>query len=185
MGKFIRTEAILGCLWFAITAGATSVPRFTFEELTDRSEVIATGQIQRSWSDWDSSHHFIWTHYEMGVDKLFKGGRATTIVLSEPGGLVGGMGQTIAGSVRYQTGDKVFVFLERVPNGYLRTAGWSQGKYAIDASGRLHAEASRAGVEMVDTPSASAATLSSLEGVSVAELGARVTARLRSQGRAQ
>ena len=118
---------------------ATSVPSLTFDELTDRSEVIVAGRITRSWSDWDSERKFIWTHYELSVSSVHKGAARTAVTVSEPGGVVGGRGMRIAGSVEYSPGDQVAVFLQRMPNGYLRTAGWGQGKYLVDKAGHLHA----------------------------------------------
>ena len=176
----------LTLLWASIAA-ATSVPSLSFEQLTDRSEQIVSGQIARSWTDWDSDHKYIWTHYELTVSATHKGARAATVVLSEPGGVVGIQGQAVAGAVGYQTGEHVLVFLQRMPNGYLRTAGWSQGKYDVDAAGRLHAESTAGGAEVVDTPGkpAAATPLRTLNGMSIAELHARIAVRLKLQGRAQ
>jgi hypothetical protein len=165
------------------TAGATSVPGLTFEELTDHSELIVSGQITRSWTDWDNEHKFIWTHYELSVSDVQKGSAASMVVLSEPGGVVGLQGMNIAGAVGYQQGDHVLVFLQRVPNGYLRTTGWSQGKYTVDNAQRLHAETSLRGLEVVSaqkgTPAAT--SLRTLDGITVTELRARVSARLQQQ----
>jgi hypothetical protein len=149
-------------LVIASQAGATSVPSLTFEELTDRSEVILAGQIARSWSDWDSEHKFIWTHYELRVSSTQKGVPGSTVVVSEPGGVVADRGMAIAGSVQYGPGDSVAVFLQRMPNGYLRTTGWGQGKYMIDKTGHLHA----------------AGSLRTLEGISVEDFRVRVAARV-------
>jgi hypothetical protein len=163
-------------------ADATSVPGLTFEELTDRSEVIVTGEVARSWSDWDSAHKFIWTHHELSVSSTQKGSPGSTVVVSEPGGIVGDRGMAIAGSVTYRPGDQVAVFLQRMPNGYLRTTGWGQGKYALDKTGRLHAELT--GVEIVQAGSkaASAGTsLRALDGIGIAELRSRVSARVAAQ----
>jgi hypothetical protein len=173
-----------------LNAGATSVPRLTFEELTDRSELIVSGQITRSWTDWDSEHKFIWTHYALGVASVQKGTPESNVVVSEPGGAVGLQGMAIAGAVVYQNGDRVLVFLQRMPNGYLRTTGWSQGKYTLDDSGRLHAETSLRGLAVVraqkGATSASPATpLLSLDGMTVADLQTRITAHLKMQGRTQ
>lgn len=176
----IQGIALLSGLLFAITASATSVPRLTFEEMTDRSELVVSGQITRTWSDWDSSHRFIWTHYELAVSAVHKGTAGSTVILSEPGGVAGGLRQTVAGTVLYGVGEKVFVFLERVPNGYLRTTGWAQGKYTLDPAGRVHAAAALAALELVPGKSASASPLS-LDGITATELSARVTARVRSQ----
>jgi len=169
-------------------ASATIVPQVSFEELTDSSEFIASGRISRSWAAWDSSHKYIWTHYELTVAAAWKGaGRA--VEFAEPGGSVGGEATMIAGAVTYAVGDRVVVFLKRMPNGYLRTTGWAQGKYDVDAGGRLHGAAALGGAEIVQSGSGAAgSSLRTLEGMTESELGQRVAARLRisqGQGRAQ
>ena len=173
-------------LWATI-AGATSLPGLSFEQLTDRSELVVTGRIARSWTGWDIEHKYIWTHYELGVSATHKSSAAGTITFSEPGGVVGIEGLAVAGAVGYQAGERVLVFLERMPNGYLRTTGWSQGKYDVDPAGRLHAESTHGGVELVSlrgTPAADT-PLRTLNGMSLADLHARIVAHLKSQGRAR
>lgn len=162
-------------------AGATSVPNMTFEELADHSELILTGQVTRSWSDWDSDHKFIWTHYELSVASTQKGAPGSTVTVSEPGGVVGDRGMAIAGSVGYTPGDQVAVFLERMPNGYLRTTGWGQGKYTVDGTGHLHADGSLRGLEVVKVGAARGTSLRTLAGITVGELKARVAARVKAQ----
>jgi len=171
-------------LWVS-TAFATSVPRLSFEELTDHSDLIVSGQIVRSSAGWDSEHKFIWTHYDLAVSGTLKGAPGATVVVSEPGGVVGLQGMAIPGAVVYQPGDRVLVFLQRMPNGYLRTTGWSQGKYLVDSTGRLHAETSLRGLEVASAQkSAVAATpLRSLDGMNVTELSGRIAARLQLQKR--
>src|ERR1700679_1494588 len=105
-----RRIVLISSFLFAVTASATSVPLLTFEELTDRSELIVSGQITRTWADWDSSHRFIWTHYELAVSSVHKGTAGSVVVLSEPGGVAGGLRQTVADAVRYGVGDSVFIF---------------------------------------------------------------------------
>ncbi len=85
------------------------------------------------------------------------------MTLSEPGGIVGDKGMNIAGAVGYQQGENVVVFLQRMPNGYLRTAGWSQGKFRVDQDGKLHGDASAVGLEVVGANARSATPLRSLE----------------------
>jgi hypothetical protein len=89
--------------------------------------------------------------------------------------------------VVYQVGDRVLVFLQRMPNGYLRTTGWSQGKYIVDSSGRLHAETSLRGLEIVSAQKGAPLTqpatpLLTLDGMNVTELRGRISARLQKQG---
>lgn len=184
------TYGLTVALIIASNAGATTVPSLSFEELIDQSELIVSGQVTRSWTDWDSEHKFIWTHYELSVAGVQKGTPESTVVLSEPGGNVGIQGMAIAGAVVYQVGDRVLVFLQRMPNGYLRTTGWSQGKYIVDSSGRLHAETSLRGLEVVSAQKGAASTkpatpLLTLDGMNVTELRGRIAARLQKQGRTQ
>lgn len=138
-----RTHGLSIALLLASSAGATSLPTLSFEQLTDRSELIVTGQIVRSWTDWDSPHKFIWTRYELAVSGRLKGSAGGTVVFSEPGGVVGLQGMAVAGAVVYGPGERILIFLQRMPNGYLRTTGWSQGKFPVDAAVELRARVAR------------------------------------------
>lgn len=163
-------------------AQATTVQRLSFEELTDNSDVIVAGEVTKSWSAWDAGHHYIWTHYEVSVASAQKGGGTKTVEVAEPGGVAEGLGMAIAGTVQYKVGDSVMVFLKKMPNGVMRTTGWAQGKYTVDAKGRLHAESSLKGLEIVDaaTPAANLTPLTALEGMTLQEVGLKVAARIRA-----
>lgn len=178
------TRLLLGLCVAALAplAQATTLQRLSFEELTDNSDIIVTGKVTRTWSAWDAGHHYIWTHYAVEVAATQKGAHTATVELCEPGGVADGMGMTIAGSVAYQIGDSVLVFLQKMPNGMIRTTGWGQGKYTVDAHGRLRAEIAPKGVEFVNLKSgASALTpLSTLDGITLQEAGLRVAARIRA-----
>jgi hypothetical protein len=183
-----RMQLVRCSLSFLIAAalGATTVPSLSFEELTDQSEAVVSGEVTRSWSDWDSDHRFIWTHHEIKVSGIQKGTAPANVVVSEPGGVVGNRAMGIAGAVSYVQGEQVTVFLQRMPNGYLRTTGWGQGKFDMDRTGHLHPDASLRGVEIIDlnqTKASSARTpLRSLDGISVSELRSRIGARIALQG---
>jgi hypothetical protein len=165
---------------FLPALSATTIPRLTFEQLTDASDVIASGKVTRSWAAWDSEHKYIWTHYELSVSDTAKGSRAATVEFAEPGGAIGSTVMVIAGTVSYGIGDEVVTFLSRMPNGYLRTTGWTQGKFRLDSAGRLHGSA-LVGAEMIDakTPGAGL-SLTALDGMSLDELKQRVAARTRA-----
>ncbi|HTA42325.1 MAG TPA: hypothetical protein VK789_07760 [Bryobacteraceae bacterium] len=180
----IRMGIFASALLWLSTANATTVPGLSFEELTDQSDLIVSGQINRSWTDWDSEHKYIWTHYALTVSSALKGIAGATVDVSEPGGVVGNQGMNIAGAPAYQTGEQVLVFLHRMPNGFLRTTGWTQGKYTVDRAGLLHAAGSSIGLDVVGS---AAGRIRSLEGMNVAQVRGLVAARIRTQpqGRAQ
>lgn len=179
--SFLKGTRVFAALCLACLAPlthATTLQRMTFEDLTDGSDEIVIGKVTRSWSAWDAGHHYIWTHYSVRIASVEKGTKGTTIELSEPGGVAEGMGMTIAGSVSYQIGDSVLVFAQRMPNGMLRTTGWGQGKYTVDAQGKLHAEVPTRGVDYVDTKTPGT-SLSTLEGMTIQEASLKVAARVR------
>jgi hypothetical protein len=162
-------------------AGATEVARLSFEELADTSDLVVSGHATRAWAAWDTNHKYIWTHYELSVASVHKGAPGSTVELAEPGGALDGIVMGIAGSVAYTPGEYVLVFLQRMPNGYLRTTGWGQGKYPIDAHGRIGTAGVMRGLEIVDTrtPAHGVISLTTLEGMNLNELSRRIAARPR------
>ena len=164
-------------LFFLHMASASDVPRVTFEQLTDNSEIVASGNITRTWADWDPDHKYIWTHFELAVSAVHKGATGRTIDIAEPGGKLDGIVMSISGGVGYNVGDHVLVFLTRVPNGYLRTSGFGQGKYVVDSGGRLHGDVA---LKAADPGSASA--VRSLDGMSASQAAQLVSARVRIFG---
>lgn len=117
----------------------------SLEDIVDASESIIHGTVLRSWSAWDEGHQYIWTHYEVQVADRLKGGPPGTLVISEPGGIVGETALQIAGTPQYEVGEEVVLFAERTPLGYLRTCGWGQGKFRVDRTAARNAATVRAG----------------------------------------
>jgi hypothetical protein len=129
---FLAAAAAVALLW-AGPARATLVPEVGFETLVAESEAIVHGTVVRSWAAWDDQRAAIWTHYEIRVSDWLKGSRATSIQISEPGGSLDGMHTQIIGAPRYAVGEEVVVFADKTPIGYLRTCGWSQGKFLVSS----------------------------------------------------
>lgn len=130
---FLAAAAAL-ILLGAEPARATLVPEVGFESLVAESEAIVHGSVVRSWTAWDPERTAIWTHYEIRVSDWLKGSRGTTLRVSEPGGSLNGVHTQIVGAPRYAIGEEVVVFADETPIGYLRTCGWSQGKFVVSAA---------------------------------------------------
>ncbi len=166
-------------------ATASDLPQLSFNELTDNSELVVSGRITRTWADWDPAHTYIWTHYELAVSAAHKGAAARTVDIAEPGGILNGIVMSISGGTGYHVGDNVLVFLSRMPNGYLRTAGFGQGKYAVDSNGRLHGTPALRITDPVSAGSGNAAAASavrSLNGLSLAQVSQLVGTRVQTRG---
>ena len=174
--SFNRTPlaAIVVFLLAAAALEASLIPRFSLEELVSRSEVIAQARVMESWSAWDSEHRFIWSHYRMKVTDPIRGGRSTTLVVSEPGGTVDGVSQAVTGVNAWRPGDDVIVFLHHVPNGFLRTTGGPQGNARIAADGRVLLAG---GGALVGT--ATGTDLRQLSGLSLDEFKSRLRTEVR------
>jgi hypothetical protein len=141
--------ALANSLW------GTQVPRMSLEEVVDASESIVQGTVVRTWADWDQDHKYIWTHYEIQVVDRLKGAAAATVVVSEPGGVVGETALQVAGTPQYEVGEQVVLFAEKTPLGYLRTCGWGQGKFRVERaprSGKLTVRTAAKGIQLVDRP---------------------------------
>jgi hypothetical protein len=172
--SWLRVGTLLvPALLFLRAASAADLPRYTFDELTDSAEIIATGNINRTWAAWDADHSHIWTHYELTVSGVEKGAAGSTIDIAEPGGTLDGMRMSIAGATGYRIGEHVLVFLSRMPNGYLRTAGFGQGKFLIEANSRLREQVA------LKPSLAQGAQVRSLNGMSVNQAAQLVGARVR------
>ena len=164
-----KTFAVAVLLLTAIALEASLTPRFSFEELVSRSEIIAQARVIAEWSAWDSEHRYIWSHYRMQVTDAIRGGAASTVVVSEPGGTVGGISQAVDGVNAWNPGDNVIIFLHHVPNGYLRTTGGAQGNARISADDRVMLASNGA---MVGTSSGT--DLRQLSGLPLSEFRSRL-----------
>lgn len=176
---------VASALVFLHLASATDVPRLSFNQMTDDSEMVVSGNVTRTWTAWDADHKYIWTHYELAVATAHKGTPGPTVDIAEPGGALDGMVMSISGATGYRVGDKVLVFLSRMPNGYLRTAGFGQGRYSVDSNGRVHGTAELKAAETVSVDSGASrvtAAVRSLEGMSVSQVSGLVAARVQTRG---
>jgi hypothetical protein len=154
---------------------AASIPTLSFEELLAKSDQVVSGTVGRSWTSWGQEHKLIWTRYEIRVEDVIKGTRERTVIVSEPGGSLGGRGMRVEGAVPYETGERVTLFLETYPSGDKRTVGWAQGKFTKDANDRMHPGSAGGRVELnLNALVPSATPLSALNGITSAELRRRI-----------
>jgi predicted metal-binding membrane protein len=155
---------------------ASIVPRVSLDEMAGTADSIVEGRVVRSWAVWDAAHRFIWTHHELAVREWLKGPAARAVIVSEPGGTVDGLTMRIAGVICFSASEDVVLFLYRTPIGYLRVAGYGQGKYGIASDGRVRAGAS--GIDLVRA-TGEHRTLKqreSLDGMPLSEFKSRVRA---------
>jgi hypothetical protein len=166
-------------LMVCLAAQATLVPALSLEALIDQSEIIIHGRVTQSWPAWDSKHKYIWTHYRIEVLDPIRGNPGASLVVSEPGGSLDGETMTISGALDYALGEEAIVFLYRTPVGYLRATGYGQGKYTVTPKMRVRANLK--GLDLLKGNTSRGVPLSTLDGLTVTDLKARVRDAIRSR----
>jgi len=184
--------AILAAL--AGTARAATVLRLTFEELTARSDAVVRGRVVSSTPKLDSQKGRITTFTEVEVTESVKGAPAKKVTVRQPGGEVGGIGQSVAGAARFTPGEEVVLFLQRAPDeaSVFQVLSMSAGKVRLEKKrSELRAVRDLDGIDFLDRPaqaqprSPGGVTPGGVKVVSIEDLGdaSRFLARLRAAAR--
>jgi hypothetical protein len=134
---------------------ASTVPRLAFEELTRSAGRIAHARCVRTSAFLDPESGMIWTQNYFEVEEMLKGqAEAHQLVVTEPGGVVGNLGQAVSGAPRFKPGDEAVLFLAQTKGGKWRVRGWGQGNYRVTrdpATGESLVQPDLAGLELVET----------------------------------
>lgn len=123
---------LLGAL-LCEAALATTLVKADLASLTRQSDAVVLGQVTRVESRFTSDRQRIVTDTEIAVSQAVKGEVQKTIVVMQPGGEVGDVGQKVAGVALFTPGEEVVVFLERRGERYF-VVGLGQGKYKVQRS---------------------------------------------------
>lgn len=106
--RFVAALAVL----IAAPALATVVMALTMEEMTAMAPVVVHGSVRRTETSWDDGKRKIWTWAEIDVRETLKGAPLRTALVKQPGGVVGGIGQSVSGAATFEAGEEVVLFLE-------------------------------------------------------------------------
>lgn len=114
--------------------------RFSAEELTDRSDVVAVGTVTGLNAEWSSDRKRIFTRVTLSVEQYLKGGEqrnSMTVII--PGGEVGASGELYSHMAKFASNEHVVVFARRGEDGELKVTAGERGKLNIrldERSGR-------------------------------------------------
>ncbi|MGA9525687.1 MAG: hypothetical protein WBV82_29785 [Myxococcaceae bacterium] len=135
-------------------ARATVVEGMTFEQLTSRVPLIVRGTVGSQEARWDEKRLKIATYTEIVISEVLKGDAPPSIIVRQPGGEVGPVGQAVSGAARFEPGEEVLLFLEPVgkEGREFVTCGLAAGKVRIapDALGRVKASRNLRGIAFYD-----------------------------------
>jgi PKD repeat protein len=122
---YLRSTCVL--LMLAIPAAATTIVMPTDEQLIGKSPVIVEGTVVSSAAV--DRNGVIWTESRIRVTRAIKGTTGETIVVAEPGGILGDRLTKVFGTPEYADGERVLLFLERDARGDYRTMDLFVGKF--------------------------------------------------------
>lgn len=130
--RIARVTALAGLLALtASSAGATTVMGVNQNELIQSAQNIVLGTIIAAEPQWQG--HRIVTVYDVEVEELWKGKADRVLQVASLGGIVGEIGQHVAGMPHFQVGERVLLFLRRGLNEQWFTVGLWQGVYRLPA----------------------------------------------------
>ena len=109
---------------------ASSAFQMDVTALTRAAADVVRVRVTSSRSAWTDEHRRLVTLVEVEVLERWKGTAATTLTVVQPGGVLDGVGQRVAGVARLVAGEEVVLFLEREGQAH-RTVGLSQGVYRV------------------------------------------------------
>lgn len=127
---FLPVAFIASAVW-ATTMIAMDVPT-----LTRASDLVVRGTVVKREARWTSDGQRIMTDTELEIAEVLKGNAVVgrSIVLMQPGGEVGDIGQRVHGVATFRVGEEVVVFLERRGEKAF-VVGLAQGRLLVDRSG--------------------------------------------------
>ncbi len=115
-------------LLFSVSAGASSMLSYELSTLRDQAELVVYAKVTASKSRWEGKQ--IVTEHTLQVSETWKGTASKETKLLTLGGMVDGIGMTVAGSPSFATNDTVVVFLKKHKLGY-QLVGLGQGAYRV------------------------------------------------------
>ncbi len=117
----------------AVLANATTLLALDVPALTRGSSVVVRATVRSIDTRWTKDGGRIMTDALLEVTEPWKGAPARQVIVMQPGGVVGEIGQLVHGTARFTVGEDVVVFLEPRGDRFLLT-GMLQGKFKVEAS---------------------------------------------------
>ena len=121
-------------LLLALPAAATSLLRAEVPELSRKADAVVQGTVRRVQSRWAAGGRRIVTDVEIQVSDVLKGSPGRTVLVTQPGGRVGDIGQRVSGLASFDEGEEVVVFLQRRGPDAYSVRGMAQGKFRVQRS---------------------------------------------------
>ncbi len=175
---------LLAALLGALPASATTQLAMDLPALARGADAVVHGVVRRVESRWSGDKMRIVTDVEIQVTESLKGQPGGTVLVTQPGGRVGDVGQVVHGLASFTAGEEVVVFLEKRGARAFRVSSMAQGKYQVkrDADGKAALAVPEPSEALLLDPVTRKPSASALRPLTLAELKAAVQAALGPKG---
>lgn len=134
MNSLSRSAFVLALsLLLAGTAHSTTLLALNVAQLTRNSSTVVRAKVLSSEARWTQDKARIITDTRLSVMETWKGTHQAEVLVMQPGGVVGDIGQRVHGTAQFSVGEEVVLFLESRGERFLLT-GMIQGKFVVEAS---------------------------------------------------
>jgi hypothetical protein len=132
--RFALPAVLIATLLLGLPAAATTMLKMDLTGLAQTADTVVRGTVRRMESRWSGDRRRIVTDVEIEVAETLKGEAGSTVLIVQPGGQVGDIGQNVHGMASFTQGEEVVVFLDRKGPSSFRVTGLAQGKYQVRRS---------------------------------------------------
>ena len=123
-------------------ARATSVVPPTFAEMVARADLVFVGTVVGSHSEWRTvgSDRVIFTMTDFKTEEVLKGTASKVVTLQFLGGTVGDVTLSVSGTPRFESGERVVLFVEKNGTQVCPLVGVFHGKFTVKSDGKTGRE---------------------------------------------
>ncbi len=123
------SSIVLGLFILVLQAPATTLERLSLEEMAAKSHIIVRATVLGQSATQRGT--LVYTVYSLKVSEKLKGDVGATLQVSVPGGTIGRVRQSFAGTPTLRTGAEYVVFVWKGQSGILHIIGLSQGLFDL------------------------------------------------------
>ncbi|HEY0139546.1 MAG TPA: hypothetical protein VGF48_01550 [Thermoanaerobaculia bacterium] len=127
-----RVAAVLLALGLSLSAGATTMKRYSLLEVRDAAETVFIGEAVSMSTRLVANGKIVATDYVINVREVLSGNVGSTTTVTFIGGKHGEREMYAAGSPSLEPGQTYVFFRTRQPNN--TTVGWSQGLFRVETA---------------------------------------------------
>lgn len=129
MSRIVAAGIAVCTLLAPLAASATTVRLLSHDQLIAHADSIVVGRVESRECFWRGTR--IFTRHRVAIEQTWLGEERATLEVLTLGGVVGEIGQHVAGAAQLRTGERVVLYLAEGPEGGTWVVGMWQGVFRV------------------------------------------------------